>query len=315
MTARSGGAGTAARALPALAAAALPWSWFVVRDRASLLDVVATGLPVIVVASAVAALVVAALFRRRAPLVAAVSLLAMGTVAVFGPWMPVSGPAPAQPLRMAAANAFAGNPSPAAAAADIARQDADVVVVVEGADPISRRLMDDYRFSAPGYRGNHVALSRFPVRLLSGLPGAPSDGRVSRWEVTAPSGRVVVYGVHLNRPRPRDGAVRVPLLEQRQMVVALLRAVEAETSPVVVLGDFNISDRAWAYRRLAGRLRDAMRATLAGPTYVRPRYRPFLLRIDHLFVTPGWCSADSRRFTISGSDHRGVVAEVGPCPG
>ena len=300
---------------PALVAAALPWSWFVVRDRASLLDVVATGLPVVVAGLAAVAVLAAAVFRRATPLVAAVSLLGMGAVTVLGPWMPAGGGPPATPLRVVAANAFDFNAFSGEAATDIRAQDADVVVMVEGASTIGDRLRGDYRFSEAAGVADHLVLSRFPVRFLSGLPDAPADGRVSRWEVTAPAGRVVLYGVHLRRPEPRDGAVRAPLLEQRLMIGALLRAVEQETAPVLVVGDFNFSDRTWAYRRLADRLRDAGRATWAGPTYIRTRYRPFLLRIDHLFVAPEWCAARSGRFRITGSDHRGVVADVGPCSG
>lgn len=304
----------ARRAVPALAAAALPWSWFLLRDRSTLFDVVATGLPVVVGGLVGAALVLAALLRRVVLLVAAASLLLMGTVAVVGPWLPGGGPAPLEPVRVVSVNAFDGNATPSEAAADIRAQDADLVVVVEGASTVGARLRSEYPFSETAGVADHLVVSRFPVRFLSGLPEAPDDGRVSRWELTAPAGRVVVYGVHLRRPEPRDGAVRAPLLEQRLMIDALLRAVERETAPVLVVGDFNFSDRTWAYRRLAGRLRDAGRATWAGPTYIRIRYRPFLLRIDHLFVAPEWCSGDSGRFTITGSDHRGVVADVGPCP-
>jgi endonuclease/exonuclease/phosphatase (EEP) superfamily protein YafD len=57
-----------------------------------------------------------------------------------------------------------------------------------------------------------------------------------------------------------------------------------------------------------------MRAKRAGPTYVAALWRPFLLRIDHVFVPRDWCSAAPERFTLHGSDHRGVAVDVGPCP-
>jgi endonuclease/exonuclease/phosphatase (EEP) superfamily protein YafD len=87
-----------------------------------------------------------------------------------------------------------------------------------------------------------------------------------------------------------------------------------ETGTADLAGDLNLSDRTREYRRLTGRFRDAMRAGLAGPTYMRLPYRPLLLRIDHLFVPRGWCSRGAHTFTMRGSDHRGVAAEVGPCP-
>lgn len=305
---------TLRRALPPLAAAILPWSWFLLRDQALMMDLVATGLPMVVAVLAGTAAVAAAVTRRPTFAVAAVSLAAMGAVAVLGPWMPGGGPRPAGPIRVAAVNAWAGNPRPAEAAADVRARRPDVVVIVEGPVAVASALEPHYPYSLADGNAGHVLFSRFPVRYLSGLPGAPVDGRVARWEVEAPDGPVVVYSVHLRRPYPRDGNVRAPLAEQRAMVRVLVRAVQGEESPVVVAGDFNFSDRTWAYRRLDGPLRDAGRASRGGPTFVSPKYRPFLLRIDHVFVSRRWCAARSGRFAITGSDHRGVFADVGPCP-
>ena len=303
---------TLRRALPSVVAAVLPWTWFAVRDAASLLDVVATGLPAVVAGLAVVALAAFLVTRRPAFLVATVSVLAMGAVAVFGPWLPAGGASPAEPIRVAGVNAYAGNVSPVAAAGDVRAQSPDLVVVVEAPTGMDEALEPHFAHGELSPQSSHAVFSHFPVRFLSGLPGAPVDDRVTRWQVSAPSGPVVLYSVHLRRPRPR-GAVRSPLLEQRAMVAALLRAVHRETSPTLVVGDFNLSDRTWAYRRLERALRDAGRASGAGPTYVSTRYRPFLLRIDHIFVSRQWCAGGSGRFTITGSDHRGVLAEVGPC--
>ncbi len=82
----------------------------------------------------------------------------------------------------------------------------------------------------------------------------------------------------------------------------------------MVAGDFNTSDRSRPYRRITGRFRDAMRTGWAGPTYVKTVWRPFLLRIDHIFVPRDWCSARPERFALHGSDHRGLAVDVGPCP-
>ena len=303
---------TLRRALPSVVAAALPWTWFVVRDAASLLDVVATGLPAVVAGVAVLALAAFALTRRPVFVVATGSVLAMGAVAVFGPWLPAGGPDPSEPIRVVGVNAYAGSASPVAAADDVRAQSPDLVVVVEAPTGMNEALEPHFAHGERSPQSSHAVFSRFPVRFLSGLPGAPVDDRVTRWQVSATSGPVVLYSVHLRRPRPR-GAVRTPLLEQRAMVAALLRAVDGETSPTLVVGDFNFSDRTWAYRRLEGALRDAGRASRAGPTYVSTRYRPFLLRIDHVFVSRQWCAGGSGRFTITGSDHRGVTADVGPC--
>jgi endonuclease/exonuclease/phosphatase (EEP) superfamily protein YafD len=101
---------------------------------------------------------------------------------------------------------------------------------------------------------------------------------------------------------------------QRREREALLGSARRESAPVVLVGDFNSSDRGRGYRRVTTRFRDAMRSRWAGPTYTALLWRPFLLRIDHVFVPRDWCSAKPEQFTVQGSDHRGVAVDVGPCP-
>jgi endonuclease/exonuclease/phosphatase (EEP) superfamily protein YafD len=90
-------------------------------------------------------------------------------------------------------------------------------------------------------------------------------------------------------------------------------AIDAETGPVVVAGDLNLTDRGRGYRELTAHLDDAMRGIRGGRTEVKASYRPLLLDIDHILEPPAWCADGARRFHISGSDHRGVTARVGPC--
>jgi len=156
-----------------------------------------------------------------------------------------------------------------------------------------------------------------PVGRLVEQPGWPNDFRAHRLEVDAPTGRVVVYLVHLKRPHlgpRRILRIRGQLRAQRRERESLLTSARAEGVPVVVAGDFNTSDRSRAYRRITGRFRDAMRSRRAGPTYVSALWRPFLLRIDHIFVPKDWCSSAAERFALHGSDHRGLAVDVGPCP-
>jgi endonuclease/exonuclease/phosphatase family metal-dependent hydrolase len=80
-------------------------------------------------------------------------------------------------------------------------------------------------------------------------------------------------------------------------------------------GDFNMSDRVSSYRVIDGMLTDAMRDGAAGrTTYVGGWWTAALLRIDHIFVGEPWCADAPGTFAVTGSDHRGVEASVGPCP-
>jgi endonuclease/exonuclease/phosphatase (EEP) superfamily protein YafD len=200
--------------------------------------------------------------------------------------------------------------------ADALAQRGDLVLLIEAG---KGRLTPSAEYPTvirPEY-SSQVILSRFPARLLDRPTGWPKDFRAHRLEVDAPSGRLIVYLAHLVRPHlgpSRILKIRKQMRAQRRERDSLLTAALAETAPVVLAGDFNTSDRSRGYRRLTGRFRDAMRAKRAGPTYVAALWRPFLLRIDHVFVPRDWCAGAPERFTLHGSDHRGVAVDVGPCP-
>jgi endonuclease/exonuclease/phosphatase (EEP) superfamily protein YafD len=296
--------------------AVAPWTWFAVRNLTSLFDLVATGLPVLYALAAVGIGVYAALRKRRLLAVGVVSCLLAGAVAVAGPWRAQSVPPPVRGFRIVSANVNSKNRTIERAVADALAQHGDLVLLIEAG---KGRFAPPPEYSTvirPQY-SNQVILSRFPARLLDKPPGWPNDFRAHRLEVDAPTGRVVVYLVHLKRPHlgpRRIVRIRGQLRAQRREREALLTSARAEGVPVVVAGDFNTSDRSRAYRRITGRLRDAMRARRAGPTYVATLWRPFLLRIDHVFVPRDWCSAHPERFALHGSDHRGLAVDVGPCP-
>jgi endonuclease/exonuclease/phosphatase family metal-dependent hydrolase len=164
---------------------------------------------------------------------------------------------------------------------------------------------------------SQVIMSRYPARLLDRPKNWPGDFRAHRLEIDAPGGRVIVYLAHLVRPHlgPRRFLkIRRQLHAQQQERDSLAVAARSETAPVILAGDFNTSDRSHGYRRLHDHFRDAMRARWAGPTFVAPLWRAFLLRIDHVFVPKDWCAVHPKRFTLHGSDHNGVAVTVGPCP-
>jgi endonuclease/exonuclease/phosphatase (EEP) superfamily protein YafD len=300
----------------AAVAAGAPWTWFAVRNLTAVFDLVATGLPVLFVVTALGLAVYAAVRRRRLLAVGVVSCLVAGAVAVAGPWRAEPVPPPVRGLRVVAANVNSRNPTIERAVADALAEQGDVVLLIE-AGRGRLTLPAEYPTVIRPQYSNQLILSRFPARLLDKPANWPNDFRAHRLEVDAPTGRVVVYLVHLKRPHlgPRriihiDSQLRA----QRREREAVLASARAETAPVILAGDFNTSDRSRGYRRITGRFRDAMRSSTAGPTYVATLWRPFLLRIDHIFVPRDWCASQSERFALHGSDHRGLAVDVGPCP-
>jgi endonuclease/exonuclease/phosphatase (EEP) superfamily protein YafD len=296
--------------------ALLPWTWFAVRDLTLLLDLVATGLPVLCPLAALGIAIYAVVRKRRLLFIGMVSWLLAGTVAVAGPWRPQSVPPPVRGFRVVAANVNSRNPTIDRAVADALAQDGDLLLLIEAGKGRWTPPSEYTTVIRPQY-SSQVILSRFPARLLDKPADWPNDFRAHRLEVDAPSGRIIVYLAHLKRPHlgpQRIIRARSQLQVQRREREALLRSARAEGVPVVVAGDFNTSDRSRPYRRITGRFRDAMRARWSGPTYVAAVWRPFLLRIDHIFVPRDWCSARPERFALHGSDHRGLAVDVGPCP-
>ena len=298
-------------------AVAAPWSWFVVRDWGDLADAAAIGLPVVTVAALGLLLFVALVARpiRRASLLSAASVLAVGLVAVVAPWTPERAPAPTSPVRVTAANVFLENPRPAEAAASILAQDAGVVISIETGAQIRAVLDAAYPYAASTGDGDGLAEvihARWPITGAGPLQGdlAPYGLRAV---VERPEGRLVVYAVHLPRPWFDNTRYSQTLTVHRALVAQLHDLVEKEVLPTVVGGDLNLVDRTSGYRQLDASLRDAVRSEWTGPTSLKRRLRFLLGRIDHIFVTDEWCARDGARYTVPGSDHRAVTAAVGPC--
>jgi endonuclease/exonuclease/phosphatase family metal-dependent hydrolase len=140
-------------------------------------------------------------------------------------------------------------------------------------------------------------------------PGLPAR-RLLRLGVEAPSGPFVLYAIHALNPLSES-----TFANQLDWVDRLRSSAEQEDLPVVMAGDFNMSDRQLGYRRMTAGLRDAITGAGWGrSTYPFGIYAPLLLRIDHVFEPRDWCSAGSGTFQVPGSDHTGLEVDVGPCP-
>jgi endonuclease/exonuclease/phosphatase (EEP) superfamily protein YafD len=295
---------------PAVAGALPPWSWFVLRELGGRLEAVAVALPLLVAGALVLVLAVGAVLRARRALPAAASLLVFGLVTSLGPRLPHQGPAPASPIRLMSANVFSENPAPAAAVHAVLSANADVEVAVE-TSPEFRALLEQVDGAHPYATVDDqlVVRSRYPVTAMADPPGVPAR-RILRVTVEAPTGPFVLYAVHALNPLSES-----TFAYQLEWVDRLRAAAARETGPVVMAGDFNMSDRQLGYRRLTADLRDAVTAAGWGhTTYPGGIWAPLLLRIDHVLVPVDWCAARSRTLDVPGSDHVGLEVDIGPCP-
>jgi len=296
--------------LLAVALIAAPWMWFVLRDHdGGLADVLAVGLPLVAVGALLILGLVAIVRRRWMPLWVGISVFLACLAAVVEPRLPRSAPLPERPVKIAMANVYDRNQVPDAAIAALESRSVDVLATVEMNATFWERLDGIAALPYGVVYGELGVHGRWPMTLLrpAGLPRS----RVLRVRVDAPGRPFVLYVAHALNPRTGTSAFAAQQAFARSVVATASR----ERRPVVVVGDFNTSDRTLAYRILDGSLRDAMReGGVAGSTYFGGWWPALMLRIDHVFVSTDWCAADGSTFRVPGSDHRGIEVSVGPCP-
>jgi hypothetical protein len=301
----------------------LPWAWFLVRDRLGVVtDVIAILLPLLAVLTALAVGILGR--RRRGAVVFAISTVLVGVVAVVGPWIPHGSGSvdPARAVRIAAANIGAGELE---GAGDLLALNADVLVVSEIGEPLTERLSAEFPNHVSDWNGPAVAVfSRWPLQVLE-RPGPDLSGFMVR--VQAPAGEFDLIAAHVPRPwwstggstydspADRGGPYQTTVAGHHRQIEQLAQRVDRaqrDGRNVVVTGDLNTTDRGRDYRILTRNLHDAMLDGWGRPTEIG-RWRPLLVRIDHLFTSPGWCADDAAWHTVPASDHHGLTATIGPC--
>ena len=147
--------------------------------------------------------------------------------------------------------------------------------------------------------GAIVVLSKYPVAEQGILGSGYPQGQYVR--LALPGGRMMtVVGVHTERPAIGKGGWctskiycyvttnRDELLSELDQFVT---RAEQRGDAVLLLGDFNLTDREPAYKDIASRLQDAQRSVSSGLTGTwRPSKIDWLqagiLRIDYMFASP-----------------------------
>lgn len=228
----------------------------------------------------------------------------------------------ATPLRLVTANLLLLNRDVEAVGRQLLAAGADVVCLQELVprhlpalrasgllDALPHRVVD----ARDGYHGSAV-LSRWPlvgeVLQVAAHPMAAAD-------VSTPAGVVRVVSVHVVNPVSRTrGAPRT----WRAQLAELGRLVrDAGGAPVVLAGDYNATlDHRPLRAVLDAGLRDAWVVAGRGPGFTWPvraaRWRPTMMRIDHVLVGGGLRVRRARAGVTPGSDHRHVEVdlELGP---
>ncbi len=203
----------------------------------------------------------------------------------------------------------------------IALADRDVVAVQE-LTPRSAAVLDSTLAAQYPYRildvrtGTVGLLSKFPIveqRWHYPPVGRPIIHALVDW----PFSQVNVFAVHFSSP----GIIwiRPPFLPRGIVndnleieISSLLQQTLAASGPVVVLGDFNMSDRSRAYDTIAAQLTDAFREAGFGLGHTFPNSLNLgriplpapLVRIDYTFHSPHLQATTAHVKCVEGrSDH------------
>jgi endonuclease/exonuclease/phosphatase (EEP) superfamily protein YafD len=206
----------------------------------------------------------------------------------------------------------------------------DLIALQEVSFSMGRRLAEDYRQAYPyvtvygsGSRESLALLSRFPIL------GSERDHRVAGCQCLRVAldvhGRVVtVLVVHVQRPRiiliPTPGLPRMVDFNtdhQGPIFDALIEAVQATDGPLLVMGDFNTTERQPNLRRLQRLLANAYAVAGWGMGYTYPidpkrcgSHLPPLVRIDHILYNDSWRARAAWTGVLADSDHAYVVADL-----
>jgi vancomycin resistance protein VanJ len=214
----------------------------------------------------------------------------------------------------------------------IAKADPDIVALQEigprAADHLAAALADRYPFTyatRAATSSGAAVLSRYP--LLDAVAFRVSE-RGHWWQrmiVDSPVGRITFFNVHTKIPHVRTthrrfGLTRLPLefhSERRsQEVRKLADMLDRVSGPLIVVGDFNMTERSQDHRLIARRLRDAYKAVGAGLGHTFPSWGAFprtfpspwpALRLDYVWHSEHFMPAWAYRGDPGRSDHHPVV--------
>jgi endonuclease/exonuclease/phosphatase (EEP) superfamily protein YafD len=230
-------------------------------------------------------------------------------------------------LRVLSYNVMHAYGGPDRIMAEIDRFAPDVVLLhklVDNHEPMRQRLLGRYPHVEISW--GEVVASRFPVlsRFDPDEPLSPDPAAQSRFiqrVIATPLGPIAFYASHPTSPR--DGLMAVGRL--RRGAVALVEAetswrvnqvrrlaarARAETIPVVLGADTNLSEPSPLLHRELGGYRDAFREASWGFGYTYPHNIFRWMRVDRILVSDQLRVVGYRRGDSTASDHVCVVADL-----
>jgi endonuclease/exonuclease/phosphatase (EEP) superfamily protein YafD len=271
-------------------------------------------------AASLVALVLAALARERAAVIASLALLLVNG-APLGPYLGGARAAPNGPsttLSVLTLNLHGGGTDAAALQSLLRREDPDIVLLTEMPRDMGRLLgAIDARYpyklrTGHGRGGELLLLSRWQPKSWH------VDLSATRWQPilvadlcarAERSGACVrIVGLHAQRPFGKYARA----WRNAALARAGALAAGAGDRPAVLMGDFNLTPWAPSFATLLEEtgLKDTSRLRGLSATWIS-RNPLFGLFIDHILVSADVEALESKVGPFVGSDHRPVIARLG----
>ena len=241
-----------------------------------------------------------------------------------------SGQAGGATLRVMTANLLVSNDDRSAVTGLLLAERPDVVALQElspaMAEHLGRELRAQYPYqlleSAESPMGLGI-LSRYPIRRERMGEGLPRTCFCQRVLVDVGTRTTTLVNVHPWPPKVgyfRVGRLPIPTSfapeQTKRGLEAAQEGLEGRTGSLIVLGDFNLSDRQPLYRELRRTLLDAHAEAGWGLGLSFPALNVeglptvSLVRIDYILHDRSLTARSARTGRTPGSDHRHVVADL-----
>ena len=276
-----------------------------------LIDIFAHFLLPAIVAALVMALFAAFAGRTTAMLI--FMALAAAAIAFVWPWVqqPSAAAAPGPRFTLMTFNVYYNNPQLDRIADFVRETKPDIVVLLE-VKPFVRRSLDavvdqyPYRVECGQEKWcDALILSRFPLADIHATLPEPKFRRpMGAIEVTIGARKLTLFPTHLSLPFPIDRCC-----VQAGEIEEVVETIATVSGARILAGDFNAS--AWA--ATMSRPREQLKMTLlTGGDGTWPTFLPraMSIPIDHVLATQELALLSRKLFTVSGSDHRAVLAEI-----
>jgi vancomycin resistance protein VanJ len=210
-------------------------------------------------------------------------------------------------------------------AAAIEEQDPDIVGLHEllpsmGTD-LEERLAGRYPYRR--LENSYGVLSRYPIHQYTFYPLDQGRGSWVQQMVLEIDGHYVNFlNAHPRSPplvgfRPFGLPLGIPtgfLNQGRDADIRdVLDRIEKLDDPLIVIGDFNLTDQQSMYEPLTRHLRDAHRESGWGMGFTFTRFPNIgipMWRIDYVLYSPDLVALSTSTGDYGGSDHRPVIAEL-----